>query len=245
MRRRDALASRRRLACGTLRPGLPLCLRAQGGTMTLFSRLLYTLISIALLGASVMLIGVAVWRTATGYWTGENALDGMLDAIGLIIIAVAVADVGKFLFEEEVVADREMRRPAEARGVEAIGRRLDGLRPAGGAFASVDAALAMIEAARHRCPDDRIFFMEVQEEGSPRRSFDINFYSAGLRVASVEEPVRRMAAAYAIAPPEIDGLLSRIGGEPLGHLSGGMGRDGRDFATLYFGVAARRGAGRG
>ncbi|MGB3416081.1 MAG: hypothetical protein WBG88_12995 [Mesorhizobium sp.] len=135
--------------------------------------------------------------------------------------------------------------PAEARGVEAIGRRLDGLRPAGGAFASVDAALAMIEAARHRCPDDRIFFMEVQEEGSPRRSFDINFYSAGLRVASVEEPVRRMAAAYAIAPPEIDGLLSRIGGEPLGHLSGGMGRDGRDFATLYFGVAARRGAGRG
>ncbi len=106
-------------------------------------------------------------------------------------------------------------------------------------------ALAMIEAARHRCPDDRIFFMEVQEEGSPRRSFDINFYSAGLRVASVEEPVRRMAAAYAIAPPEIDGLLSRIGGEPLGHLSGGMGRDGRDFATLYFGVAARRGAGRG
>lgn len=84
--------------------------------MTLFSRLLYTLIAIALLGASVMLIGVAVWRTATGYWTGENALDGMLDAIGLIIIAVAVADVGKFLFEEEVVADREMRRPAEARG---------------------------------------------------------------------------------------------------------------------------------
>lgn len=116
MRRRDALASRHRRACGTLRPGLPLCLRAQGGTMTLFSRLLYTLISIALLGASVMLIGVAVWRTATGYWTGENALDGMLDAIGLIIIAVAVADVGKFLFEEEVVADREMRRPAEARG---------------------------------------------------------------------------------------------------------------------------------
>ena len=84
--------------------------------MTLFSRLLYTVISFALLGTSVMLIGVAVWRTTTGYWTGENALDAMLDAIGLVIIAVAVADVGKFLFEEEVMADREMRRPAEARG---------------------------------------------------------------------------------------------------------------------------------
>lgn len=84
--------------------------------MTLFSRILYTAISITLLAAAVSLIGVAVWRTATGYWTGEAALETMLDGIGLIIIAVAVADVGKFLFEEEVVADREMRHPAEARG---------------------------------------------------------------------------------------------------------------------------------
>lgn len=84
--------------------------------MTLFSRLLYTVIAFALLGASVLLIGVAVWRTATGYWKGEYALETMLDGIGLVIIAVAVADVGKFLFEEEVEADREMRRPAEARG---------------------------------------------------------------------------------------------------------------------------------
>lgn len=84
--------------------------------MTLFSRMLYTVISFALLAAAILLIGVAVWRTTTGYWTGENALETMLDGIGLIIIAVAVADVGKFLFEEEVVADRELRRPAEARG---------------------------------------------------------------------------------------------------------------------------------
>lgn len=84
--------------------------------MTLFSRLLYTIIAFALLGASIILLGVAVWRTAQGFWTADGALDTMLDAIGLVIIAVAVADVGKFLFEEEVVADRELRRPAEARG---------------------------------------------------------------------------------------------------------------------------------
>ena len=84
--------------------------------MTLFSRILYTAIAGALLAASVLLIGVAIWRTATGFWTGDGALDTMLDGIGLIIIAVAVADVGKFLFEEEVVNDRELRRPAEARG---------------------------------------------------------------------------------------------------------------------------------
>jgi hypothetical protein len=84
--------------------------------MTLFSRLLYILISGSLLAASVLLMAVAVWRTFTGFWTGDGGLDTMLDAIGLIIIAVAVADVGKFLFEEEVINDRELRRPAEARG---------------------------------------------------------------------------------------------------------------------------------
>ena len=84
--------------------------------MTLFSRLLYTIIAFALLGASIILLGVAVWRTAHGFWIADGALDTMLDAIGLVIIAVAVADVGKFLFEEEVIADRELRRPAEARG---------------------------------------------------------------------------------------------------------------------------------
>ncbi len=98
-------------ACRPLSPASGL-----GEDMTLFSRLLYTIIAFALLGAAIILIGVAVWRTAHGFWTGDGGLDTMLDAIGLIIIAVAVSDVGKFLFEEEVVADREMRHPAEARG---------------------------------------------------------------------------------------------------------------------------------
>jgi hypothetical protein len=84
--------------------------------MNLFGRILYTAIAGALLGAAILLIGIAIWRTATGFWTGEGALETMLDGIGLIIIAVAVADVGKFLFEEEVLADRELRSPAEARG---------------------------------------------------------------------------------------------------------------------------------
>ena len=84
--------------------------------MTLFSRILYTVIAFTLLAAAILLIGVAVWRTATGYRTGDNALETMLDGIGLSIIAVAVAEVGKFQFEEVVVADRELRRPAEARG---------------------------------------------------------------------------------------------------------------------------------
>jgi uridine kinase len=135
--------------------------------------------------------------------------------------------------------------PAEARGVEKIKRRLANVGSVPGSVASVDAALQIVEVARHHCPDDRIFFMEVEEEESPRRSFDINFYSAGLQVANVEGAIRGLGNAYAIPQARLDDLLSRIAREPLGHLSGGLGRNGRDFATLYFGAAARKGKGRG
>jgi uridine kinase len=135
--------------------------------------------------------------------------------------------------------------PAEARGIDAIGHRLAQLRSNSGVLPSADAACDMIEVARHHCPQERIFFMEVQEDGSPRHSFDINFYSAGLQVGSVEDVVRRLAGAYHIEADRLDRWLSRIAGEPLGHLSGGLGRNGRDFATLYFGAAARKGAERG
>lgn len=135
--------------------------------------------------------------------------------------------------------------PVEARGVKAIRERLTGLRSEDGIPSSVNAALEMIETARHHCQDDRIFFLEVQEDGSPRRSFDVNLYSAGLTVSSAEASIRQLADAYGIAPARLDELLSRIGSEALGHLSGGYGRNGRDFATLYFGAAARKGTGRG
>src|SRR6478735_1020794 len=71
---RPEAPGRNRRRCQRLSPASGL-----GGNMTLFSRLLYTIISFALLGASIILIGVAVWRTSNGFWTGDGALDTMLD----------------------------------------------------------------------------------------------------------------------------------------------------------------------
>jgi hypothetical protein len=135
--------------------------------------------------------------------------------------------------------------PAAGRGPAAIAARLAGLaRPAGG-LASVRAALDIVEAAKGHCPPDRIVMVEVEEEQSPRRSFDINVYSAKLPASAVAPALGRLGAAYGIAPARIDKLLSRVGPLQLGHLSGGIGRSGRDFATLYFGAQARKGTGRG
>ena len=135
--------------------------------------------------------------------------------------------------------------PAAGRGPAAIAARLAGLAPQAAGLASVRAALEVVEAARGHCPPDRIFLVEVDEEQSPRRSFDINVYSAKLPVRALAPVLARLGAAYAIAPARIEELLSRIGPLQLGHLSGGIGRGGLDFTTLYFGAAARKGKGRG
>ncbi len=39
----------------------------------------------------------------------------LLDSVGLTVIAIAVFDVVKYLMEEEVLRDRELRSPKEAR----------------------------------------------------------------------------------------------------------------------------------
>ena len=46
----------------------------------------------------------------------ERRLDfEVLDAIGYLVIAIAVFDVSKYLIEEEVIREREMRHAGEAR----------------------------------------------------------------------------------------------------------------------------------
>ncbi len=47
--------------------------------------------------------------------TGHSLLDSMLDGVSLLVISIAVLDVGKYFFEEEVYRSRELRTAKEAR----------------------------------------------------------------------------------------------------------------------------------
>ncbi|GAA2813751.1 hypothetical protein EDC40_10787 [Aminobacter aminovorans] len=132
--------------------------------------------------------------------------------------------------------------PADARGIAAINVRL--AMPGFGGLPSAVAARAIVERARRRCEDDQIFFLEVSEQGSVRRSFDVNLYAAGLAVHEVEATLRTLARAYDLENQELERLLVRLESATLGHISGGLGRNGQDFATLYFGVSGRKGTGR-
>jgi hypothetical protein len=84
--------------------------------MDLISRAVFGLASLVL-----MLIAVALSVYSAGLILGalaggwSSAGTGLLEAIGYVVIAVAVFDVAKYFVEEEVIRGREMRIASEAR----------------------------------------------------------------------------------------------------------------------------------
>jgi hypothetical protein len=81
----------------------------------LFCTMLYAVVSTVLMGIAITLIGHAVWQAVVAILSYQRAVPAMLAAIGLIVISIAVLDVGKYLMEEEVLRDRELRSAIEAR----------------------------------------------------------------------------------------------------------------------------------
>jgi hypothetical protein len=71
--------------------------------------------AMALTLLSCAFIAEAVIQTVAVVATGSGAVAAMLDAVSLVIIALAVFDVAKFLVEEEISRDKEMRSAHEAR----------------------------------------------------------------------------------------------------------------------------------
>ncbi len=79
------------------------------------SKVLYVIAAFVLQLLSLAMVGMAIWGVTAEVWGGKPFLGQLLDSVGLIIIAFAVFDVAKFLLEEQVIRDRELRRIAEAR----------------------------------------------------------------------------------------------------------------------------------
>ncbi|WP_345199107.1 general glycosylation pathway protein [Kistimonas scapharcae] len=81
----------------------------------LMGRVFYSLISLCLATISLAMIIVAlldIWLSVYGETLLVKAL---LNAIGLIVIAMAVFDVSRFLMEEEVLCARGAKSPAKQR----------------------------------------------------------------------------------------------------------------------------------
>jgi hypothetical protein len=81
----------------------------------LASRIFFAGAAILLGLFSLGLLCVAAWELLSAVFHGETLLAPILESIGLITIAVAVFDVAKFLVEEELIAERQLRSVIEAR----------------------------------------------------------------------------------------------------------------------------------
>lgn len=82
---------------------------------SLLTRLLYFLASLLFIIAALCLVLKAFYEIYFFVIVRGQVDKDLLDAISYAIIAIAVADVGRYLFEEEVQRDKQSHSPGEAR----------------------------------------------------------------------------------------------------------------------------------
>ncbi|TFH49770.1 MAG: hypothetical protein E4G89_04325 [Methanothrix sp.] len=102
--------------------------------------------------------------------------------------------------------------------------------------AARQASEQLISLALARIPDRDILYLEVTEEGNPRRSFDINVYRANLQVAEVYPLLSMLCRRHSIPFDAFHSLYSGISAKRFGHLAAGVDREGNSFFTIYYGV---------
>jgi hypothetical protein len=98
------------------------------------------------------------------------------------------------------------------------------------------AADELISMAVARAPYRDILYLDVTEEGNPRRSFDVNVYRANLRIEEVYPLLSVLCRRHSIPFDTFHSLYDRIKTKRLGHLAAGVDRNGKDFFTVYYGV---------
>ena len=75
--------------------------------------------------------------------------------------------------------------------------------------------------------------LQVQDTESPRKSFDLNLYESELRIAELAPLLTQLGMHFKVSQEKSENLLKRTGNDLLGHLSGGIDRNGNAFLTIY------------
>ncbi len=78
------------------------------------ARLLFILVTLALFGLALALVASGVWQLVSGGLQGQAGIHDLMNGVGLLIVALAIGDVAKFVFEESIVRERELHAPAKA-----------------------------------------------------------------------------------------------------------------------------------
>jgi len=115
------------------------------------ARLLFVAVALALFGLGISLVVSGVWQLVRGALGGEVGIYNLMNGVGLLIVSLAIADVAKFVVEENVVRERELRSPAEAL------RSLTKFMTIIIIALSLEAVVGIFEAGREKAFDQLVF----------------------------------------------------------------------------------------
>lgn len=121
-------------------------------------------------------------------------------------------------------------------GAREIEARLSRLYGDGECGESLRIARGVLELAASRGTDEDLQYLEVSEDESGRRSFDLNVYDVNLTVEDLHPMLVKMCQVHEVSLDRLDALYVPIKSSRFGHLAGGVHRDGRDFFNVYYGV---------
>jgi len=99
-----------------------------------------------------------------------------------------------------------------------------------------ETAEGIVRIAAERIPPQDVMYLEVFEDGNPRKSFDINVYRAGLQIGEMYAFLAGLGQYYDVSHKDFHQLYDRVKDKRFGHISGGVNREGKDFFTIYYGV---------
>jgi flavin-dependent dehydrogenase len=97
-------------------------------------------------------------------------------------------------------------------------------------------ANAFLDIISRRISHEDVRYLEVTEENNQRRSFDINVYKAELQLKEVYPLLARIYQHYSIPEKKFHAFYNQMRTRILGHISGGINREEKDFFTLYYGA---------
>jgi hypothetical protein len=128
--------------------------------------------------------------------------------------------------------------------VQAILGRLPMIMDLSGQRTLLDLIEIIIKQASERISEPDIQYLEVAERENPRKSFDINLYKAKVQMEEIYPVLSTMMDYFGIPYDRFQALYEKIRTKRLGHIAGGIDREGRDFVSVYYGVEGTTGRGR-